>query len=403
MISFDEALKILNSIEIKIKSESIPVTDSLHRITCRDELSKLDFPTEDNSAMDGYALQSAITNGTSSKRLELEIEKDTIYAGDGSKKHIRTDRAVKIMTGGYLPDGLDAVIPFENAQIDGGKLIVTSPVKGNKNVRKKGEDINNGDMILDKNSILTPESIALLISCNIKKVRVHENIPISIISTGNEILTPNQKYQYGKVFNSNGILAELSLSQSSCKIIKNRVCKDNLASIKKAIKTAVKNSKIIVTSAGASFGEKDFTEQALVELGFKIKFRQVAVKPAKPFSFGVIGDIPVFMIPGNPMAFFTCLIVFLKPFIEKRLGIRNTRIVKSISSFKYVKKHKRREFIPAYTYNKEGCFYSEAYKRPGPAMISALGHINSLVSVPENTLEIDKGDYIDVHFIHPCA
>ncbi len=404
MINFDEALKILDSIKLKVQPESVPVLDALHRITYHDELSKLDFPTEDNSAMDGYALQSSHTGSASSKNLKLEIEKDTVYAGDGSKKYIQPNRAVKIMTGGYLPDNLDAVIPFEDARVADGNLIVTSPVMANKNVRKKGEDINNGDKILDKNRILTAESIALLISCNIKKVEVYENIPISIISTGNEILNANQRYQYGKVFNSNGILAELLLSQSGCKIIKNTICKDNLSIIKKTIKSALKNSKIIITSAGASFGEKDFTEQALVDLGLKIKFRQVAIKPAKPFSFGVINDIPVFMIPGNPIAFFTCLIVFLKPFLENRLGINpNKRIIKSISSFKYTKKHKRREFIPAYTYSKEGCFYSEAYKRFGPAMISALGHINSLVSVPENTPEIGIGDYIEVHFIHPYA
>lgn len=400
MTSFDEALKILSSVKIKVKSENIPVLDSLHRVTCQDESSKLDFPTEDNSAMDGYALKSSLTQNMPGEGLKLEIEQDTIYAGDNSKKNIQENKAIKIMTGGYLPDGLDAVIPFEDAKVADGKLIVTSPVKINKNVRKMGEDIKRGDKILNKNRLLTPEAIALLISCNIKRIWAYENIPISIISTGNEILTPNQKYRYGKVFNSNGILAELFLSQNGCKVIENVVCKDNLTVIKNAIKLALKSSRIIITSAGASFGEKDFTEKALIESGLKIKFRQVAIKPAKPFSFGLINSVPVFMLPGNPMAFFTCLVVFLKPFLKNQIGISNSvQMIKSRSLFKYVKTHKRREFIPAYTYSENGCFYSEIYKKSGPAMISALGYVNSVVQIPENTFEIDRDNYVDVYLI----
>ena len=400
MISFDEALKILNSVKIKVKSESIPVLNSLYRVTYLDVPSKLDVPTEDNSAMDGYALKSSLTQNMPAGKLKLEIEQDAIYAGDNLKKTIQEDKAVKIMTGGYLPDGLDAVIPFEDAKVIKEKLIIASPIKINKNVRKKGEDIKKGDRILYKNKLLTPEAIALLISCNIKRIRVYENIPVSIISTGNEILTPNQKYQYGKVFNSNGILAELFLSQNGCKVVENVVCKDNLTAIKNAIKFALKSSKIIITSAGASFGEKDFTEKALVESGLKIKFRQVAIKPAKPFSFGLINNTPIFMLPGNPMAFFTCLVVFLKPFLENQIDIKDSvKMIKSRSLFKYVKNHKRKEFIPAHTYSENGCFYSKDYKKSGPAMISALSHINSIVQVPENTFEIEEGDYVDVYLI----
>ncbi len=401
MTSFDEALKILNSVKIKVKSENIPLLDSLNRVAYRDVPSKLDLPAEDNSAMDGYALKSTLTQNITSGELRLEIEPDTIYAGDNSKKNIREDRAVKIMTGGYLPDKLDAVLPLEDAKVIGGRLIITSPIKSNKNVRKKGEDIKEGGKILDKNTRLTPEVIALLASCNIKQINVYEKIPVSIISTGNEILTLNQRFRYGRVFNSNGILAELFLSQNGCSVVKNVVCKDNLTVIKNAIRTALKSSKIIITSAGASFGEKDFTEKALIESGLNIKFRQVAIKPAKPFSFGLFNNnIPVFMLPGNPMAFFTCLVVFLKPFIGNQIDIKNSiRTAKSRSLFKYIKNHKRREFIPAYTYSKNGCFYSEDYKKHGPAMISALGHINSVISIPENTFEIEEDDYIDVYFI----
>ncbi len=400
MVSFDEALKMLDSVKIKVKSESVPVLNSLHRVACRDIPSKLDSPAEDNSAMDGYAIKSSLTQNISAGKLKLEIEQDAIYAGDNFKKNVRKDKAVKIMTGGYLPDGLDAVIPFEDAKVIKEKLVITSPVEINKNVRKKGEDIKKGDKILYKNNLLTPEAIALLISCNIKRIMAYENIPASIISTGNEILTPNQKYRYGKIFNSNGILAEFFLSQNGCRVVDNVICKDNLAVIKNAIKSAMKSSKIIITSAGASFGEKDFTQKALAESGLKIKFRQVAIKPAKPFSFGLINDIPVFMLPGNPMAFFICLVVFLKRFLKNQINIKSgIQTIKSISLFKYVKNHKRTEFIPAHTDSENGCLYSDIYKKYGPANISALGHINSIVQIPENAFETEKGDYIDTYLI----
>ncbi len=400
MITFNEAFDIVNSTSIRVKSESVSVLDAIDRISYRDSVSKSDYPAENNSAMDGYALNSGITSKVSAEGLKLDINNNVIYAGDTSKKSVSERVAVKIMTGGYMPEELDAVIPVENANISGNNLVITSPINPNKNVRRKGEDIKRGDVILSKNTKLTPETIALLVSCNIKKIEVYEKIPVSIISTGNEILSFNQKLRYGKIYNSNGIIAENFLSKNGCNIAKNAVCKDNLSDIKNSLLSAIENSKIIITSAGASFGDKDFIEEALNSLGFKIKFRQVKIKPAKPFSFGIIKKIPVFILPGNPMAFYTCLVVFVRQFIDNLLNAdKPAHIIKSKSSFEYTKTNKRREFIPARFYYKNGSIYSEIYKKHGSAMISSLGYMNSIVSIPEDISEVHSDDLLDTYLI----
>ncbi|MHB1660523.1 MAG: molybdopterin molybdotransferase MoeA [bacterium] len=395
MISFDAASNIINSTDMRLKPETVSALNALDRVSYNDVISKVDYPAENNSAMDGYALNSHIAAKI------LEIDKNVIYAGGGLKTPAKQNSAMRIMTGGYLPEKLDAVIPVEDAVVSGGRLMVKPPVLSGKNVRKKGEDIKKGEIILHKNTALTPETISLLVSCNIRNIRVYEKIPVFIISTGNEILNFNQKFRYGKIYNSNGILAENFLLQNGCISINNVICKDNLDDIKNALSLAVKTSKIIITSAGASFGDKDFTEKALESIGFKIKFRQVAIKPAKPFSFGLINKkIPVFMLPGNPMAFYTCLAIFVKPFINRHIKI-NSRfsLIKSRSSFKYVKTNNRREFIPAYTFNKNGVVYSEIYKKSGPAMISSLGYMNSIVSIPENASGITMDELLDTYLI----
>lgn len=401
MVNFDEASNIiLNSTKIRIGSQNIHPLDAINRTTAADIRSNIDFPAENNSAMDGFAINSSLTkNAGPINEIKLKVNEATIYAGDLSKNLIEKNNAIKIMTGGYMPSDFDAVIPIEKAKIENNNLVVASPVKKGLNVRFKGEDIKAGDKIFNKNRKLTGQAAVLITSCNVKKIRVYEDIPISIISTGNEIITPKQRYQYGKIYNSNGLIAESFLSNNGCRIIKNIVCKDKIEFIGKEIESALKTSKIIITSAGASFGEKDFTEKALQDNGLKIKFRQVAIKPAKPFSYGLINKIPVFMIPGNPVAFFVCLIVFVKPFIEKQFGLKTAEKITAKLSSSFHKSHDRTEFLPAKTFIKNGCFYSEVYNKIGPAMISSFGQINSIISIPSNITDINLHDNVQIYFI----
>jgi len=401
MIRFDEAYNLIDSAAIYLRPENIALLNALDRVAYSDVVSKINYPAENNSAMDGYAVNSNFVSKAANTSIKLEIDKKVIYAGSTLKTQGKHDSAVRIMTGGYLPEAFDAVIPIEDAEVENGSLIIKSPIKPDKNVRKKGEDIKKGDIILNKNTRLTPENISLLSSCNIKKIKVYEKIPVSIISTGNEIMDFNSSPKYGKIYNSNGILAENFLLQNGCDVLNNAICKDDLKEIKETLSYAAKISKIIITSAGASLGDKDYTGKALESVGFKIKFRQVAIKPAKPFSFGLINKkIPVFMLPGNPLAFYTCLAVFVKPFINRHIKINSRmRIIKSKSAFEYIKSNKRREFIPAHTFYKDGSVYSEIYKKSGPAMISSLGYMNSLISIPENVSAVVKEDLLDTYLI----
>ena len=408
MISFDESLNIINSINtsVSLKAEKISVANATDRVLYDDAISDVDYPVCDNSAMDGYAVNSDLTKEINSSQLKLAIYKKVVYAGDASanykyKKPDNKNFAVRIMTGGYMPETFDAVIPIEDAIVENNNLIVNVPVKPGKNVRNRGEVIKKGEVILKKNTRLTSENISLLVSCNITKINVYEKIQVSVISTGNEIIGLDKKPAYGKIYNSNGILAENFLMQNGCAVVNNAICKDNLEEIVEVLTQAVKTSKIIITSAGASFGDKDFTEKALEAVGFKIKFRQVAIKPAKPFSFGLINKkIPVFMLPGNPVAFYTCLEVYVKPFINGHIKI-NSRMhtIKSVSSFEYTKKNKRREFIPANTFYKDGTIYSEIFEKSGPATINVFGIMNSIISVPEDADVIHKGELLDTYLI----
>ena len=408
MISFDESLNIINSINTSasLKAEKISVVNAIDRVLYDDVISGVDYPACDNSAMDGYAVNTELTKKLNSSQLKLAISKKVVYAGDASvnskyKKSGKEDFAVRIMTGGYMPETLDAVIPIEDAVVENHNLIVSSPVKSGKNVRSRGEVIKKGDVILKKNTRLTPENISLLVSCSITKIKVYEKIRVSVISTGNEIIGLDKKPAYGKIYNSNGILAENFLTQNGCTVVNNAVCRDNLEEIVEVLTQAVKTSKIIITSAGASFGDKDFTEKALESAGFKINFRQVAIKPAKPFSFGLINKkIPVFMLPGNPVAFYTCLAVYVKPFINGHIKINSrVRAIKSLSSFEYIKKNKRREFIPANTFCKDGTVYSEIFEKSGPATINVFGIMNSIISVPEDAEGVHKGELLDAYLI----
>lgn len=397
MLSFNEASELINSIALPLKTANIRVSDASGLVAASDVFSKFDYPLENNSAMDGYAINSSRLN----RNRAVTIDKNTVFAGSDIKNTVfagSRDNAVRIMTGGRLPEGFDAVVPVENVVVSGDSISIKPDFKLKQwiNIRIKGEDIKNGDLVLKKKERLTPEIISMLLSCGIRKVKIFDKISAGVVSTGNEILNIDSRPVRGKIYNSNGILAENFLKQNGCNISFSSICRDNIDEIASALSQAAKSSNIIITSAGASFGDKDFTEKALDSIGFKIKFRQVSIKPGKPFSFGMLGKIPVFMLPGNPFAFYACLVMFVGRFIANQGFSGSMSVpVKTRALFRHSANSKRTEFIPAFSYFKDGCIQSEIIKKYGSAAVSPFRAMNSIISIPESSKDIAPGDLVD--------
>ena len=303
MITVNQAVSIIKSSVVQLKTEYINVENSMNRILAADIKSKADSPPFDMSSMDGYAVKiNKYSNQTKFKVIH------EIFAGDNKNFKVLESQTIRVFTGSKMPLGANRVIIQENCKIT-NKSEITAKINSSDElyIRKKGQDFKKGALILKKKHKVNSRDIGLLITSGIKKVLVFKKPKIAIIATGNELINIDKKIGKGQIYASSlYMLKELvNACNSSCKALK--IIKDNEISIKNNISN-LKKMDLIITTGGVSVGKKDLVKKCLEDLGMKTKFWKVKVKPGKPILFGLLNRTPVFGLHGNPVSSFVCFI-----------------------------------------------------------------------------------------------
>ena len=327
MIKIEEALKIIlgHIKDVSPETEEIKLDNMLDRVLAEDVYAKINIPQMDNSAMDGYALKFLDTFGVDKlKSKTLKVIHD-LPAGTVTDKKIKTGEVIRIMTGASMPQGADSVIMVEDTEKEKEDYVkVFREVKVGENVRKNGEDIKKGDLVISKGTLLNPACIGLLASLGISKVKVNKKPEVAVLATGDEVKDVEEKLTPGALYNSNTYTLYSSIIKCGA-IPKNLgIAKDCLEELEEHIKKGL-DSDIILTSGGISVGDYDFVKPVLAKMGTDIKFWKVAIKPGKPLVFGMIFGpkgkrIPMFGLPGNPVSSMVSFEVFVRPVILKMLG-----------------------------------------------------------------------------------
>ncbi|MBO5064194.1 MAG: molybdopterin molybdotransferase MoeA [Campylobacter sp.] len=323
----DEVFNLASTIESLNKSEILPLSTAVGRILAKDIIANRSLPAFDNSALDGYAFAYADINNP------LKI-KGVILAGDKSSYKIATNECYKIMTGAIFPDGADTVVMIENEQFDNnGNLIVPLDTPQNNAKKIKGEEIKSGELLLSKNSKLTPANIMLLAAQGISYIEVIKEPKIAIFSSGNEINEPWDKCDNLSIYNANGFGIISALNQHGFTSEYKGILKDEISSIKDAIENS-NDYDIIITSGGASKGEADYMNQVLNMLGFEILFDSIDVRPAKPTKCYKKGSKLIFVLPGNPMSCILAVYIAVLPYLKKLAGHSDYMLESQIAKFK---------------------------------------------------------------------
>ena len=404
MKSVEDAKNIIFESTNKLKSENVDLIDSLDRIAYEDIATNINLPRWDNSSMDGYALIiSDDSNENSLQKLEITGE---LYAGDDFIPKIKENTAIKIMTGAPIPNGANCVIPKEDITLiksnnkSPAYILFEKKINIGDNIRKKGSDFNIGEAILAKGQRIRSFDIAKLAANGISKIKVYKKPIVSIISTGNELISPSDKLKPFNIYDSNAsAIASLVKSIGGIpKII--GIAKDEIRSIEATLRESI-DSDVIVCTAGVSVGDKDYIKKVIKEHG-KINFWSVNIQPGKPFLYGSIQgrgkNIPFFGLPGNPVSTIVLMIKFVLPSLINMQGLNNYKpnITSAILNDQ-IENHSRRNMFARVNVERiEGQLIATPYQNNSSHILSSFDNANGLANVPENCKILKKGAQVEV-------
>jgi len=332
MISVEEALeKILSFVEV-LDPEEKPILGCLGQVLVEDVYADIDIPPWDNSAMDGYAIKAEDTYGANKLSPRFIPVVGEIAAGSIADKELKPGTAIRIMTGAPLPQGADAVVQFEDTdELTRQSLHPLSQIgilreaKKGLNVRRRGEDIAKGTLVLRKGTILRPAEIGVLASLGHSTASVIRRPIVSVLATGDELIEPGQPKLNGKIYNSNTytIAAEVLRYGGIPEIL--GIGRDSVESLNRKIDESL-TSDMLITCGGVSLGDYDIVKDVLAKRG-QIALWTICMKPGKPSAFGVIRQgrkrLPHLGLPGNPVSAMITFEQFARPAILKMMGKEN--------------------------------------------------------------------------------
>lgn len=315
MIDISNAIELTLGRVLPLRgTEILTLEDALGRVLSEDITARKDMPGFDNSALDGYAYNSAAVDKI------LKIKEPTIFAGDKNFYEISELEAQKIMTGAPMPAGADGIVRLEDVEPKNGELQLPQDIKIGDGFRKKGEEVRAGEILLHASEVLTPAKIMLLAAQGIYEISVFTLPKIALFSTGDELKEPWQSADEREIYNANssGIRALLRKAGFASEYL--GIIRDEKSAVVEALRSACEKFDVVISSGGASAGEADFMQKALEDLGFARVFDHINVKPGRPTKCYEKDGKFVFAMAGNPLAAFIQTRVLFLPILRKISG-----------------------------------------------------------------------------------
>ncbi len=397
MISFEESLNILNSIDIEpLEVITLPLMDAQGMFIAEDIVADFNSPKYPTSAMDGYAIKF-----DDQALGELKVVAINPAGSDESVELIG-GKAIKTFTGSLMPKGSDTLIPIENVEFSSGKITIKEEVPYGFSVRGVGENFKEGEVLIKKGTQLDFEEIAILASLNYVSVKVHKRAKVSIVATGSELLELGQEQtKESQIRSSNNYTIEAIAKKYGAEAINLGCISDDIKTIKERFKEALTQSDIVVSTGGVSVGDFDFVKDVVQdELGAQLLFKGVVIKPGQHIMIAKVGNKTIIALPGFAYSSTVTALVYLLPVIYKYYGANYTMpIVKTKLLGNYKKKSKKTEFTPANLSIIEGELCVDFIgKKDGTSaiMTNMLGNCALVVTTPGSS-DIKAGNYIDTY------
>lgn len=298
--------------------------DAVGLTLCEDIESDVSLPGFDNAAMDGYAIQAADTWNASDKAPATLAVVGEIAAGAVAAHPLAPGTAMKIMTGAPVPKGADTVVQYELTDRGAEDVSIFAHLDADTNIRRKGSDITDGELVLRNGDLIGSRAVGLLAGIGIDKVMARPRPRVVVIATGSELVEPGQPLTHlGQLYDSNSFMLAAQARAAGAQVFRVGAVGDDPDTMKRTITDQLVRADLIVTSGGISQGDWDVVKSVVPDLGL-VNFAEVAMQPGKPQGFGIIGvdEVPILMLPGNPVSSFVSFEVFVRPVIRKLMGVR---------------------------------------------------------------------------------
>jgi molybdopterin molybdotransferase len=375
-------------------TEILPLLQAPGNVLAEDQIASVDVPPWDNSAMDGYALCAADLPPDGSLQVSHIIPAGTF------PPPLQAGTIARIFTGAPIPAGADAVEMQENTRAEKDRIIFLQAIKPGANIRRRGEDIARGSVVVAAGSVLTPAHLGLLASVGIAQIPVHKQVRVAVLSTGDELAEPGTPLKDGQIYNSNRYLLMSLLQQLDCEVIDGGMIADDPAITQERLLSLSERSDVIISSGGVSVGDEDHVKKAVEAIG-QLELWKISVKPGKPLAFGHIGNSTFFGLPGNPVSAFVTFLLFVKPYLQKAHGVKNITppLIEAVADFDWpvVRAGKERKPLGREEYLrarlKEDGRHVEIYPNQSSGALSSVVWANSLVIAPQGSM-ISRGDRV---------
>ena len=392
LLPFDDARTWLRDRARRLtETEVLPLVRARGRILARDVVSRLAVPPQDNSAMDGFALR--VADWAEGKTLPVS---QRVPAGT-QPQPLQPGTAARIFTGAPVPAGADCVVMQEQCRQEGDCVLVASAPRAGQNIRRAGEDIAAGTVVVAAGSRLKPADIGLIASVGQPEVEVLRPLRVAVFFTGDELTEPGETLFPGRIYNSNRYWLRGILTQMGCEVRDLATIPDSLAATRLALADAAGSADVVMTCGGVSVGEEDHVKTAVEREG-RLDLWRLAIKPGKPFAFGAIGEADFIGLPGNPVSGFVTLATLVAPFLRERMGLDGRAPMLSVQlPARFDWQHpdsKRTEFLRARLSHEEGRFAVEIYPQQGSGVLTSCAWADGLVRLAPGQ-SVKAGDPVD--------
>lgn len=385
---------------ISLATEKINITKAKGRVLARDVISQIDLPPFSRSTMDGYAVKATDTYGASeSMPVYLDLVGE-ILMGEEAEQEIKIGQAVKIATGGMLPKGADAVVMVEYTEALGEDMIeVFKSVASRENIVVKGEDITQDNLLLKQGHLLRAQDIGAFAGIGITEVEVFLKLVVTVFSTGDELVAPEQSPKLGQIRDINTYLVGSLVEETGGTVNYGGIIADNKEELKNRIGASLKNSDLVILSGGSSVGTKDLTIEVLNELGEPgVLVHGISIKPGKPTILALIDNTPVIGLPGHPASAMTVLKIIGTPIIQKLAGQEINQFQGSVSaklSRNLASDKGREEYIRVKLVTEDGQLWAQPILGKS-SLITTMVEADGLVKIDLGKEGLDQGEEVQV-------
>ncbi len=393
LLSFDEALAhILSQAVPPLPIEEQNTFEVFDRVLARDVLAALNVPPMDNAQMDGYAVRRADLAAGVPLRISQRVPAGKVGTA------LQAGTAARVFTGALIPAGADAVVMQEMTELQGDSVFFKHLPEDGEWIRRVGEDIQAGSVILPAGTRLSPQAAGLAASVGLATVPVRARVRVACFSTGDELAMPGEVLKPGAIYNSNRFVLLSLLRKLGCIVSDLGIVPDSLAATQAALRQAAASNDLIITCGGMSVGEEDHVKPAVQAEG-SLSLWNIAMKPGKPLAYGKVrraGDTETSStahfigLPGNPVSAFVTFLLFARPFILRLQGMSDVAPPRLSlrADFSWPRPDRRREFLRA-RINQQGGL--DLYPNQGSAVLTSTVWADGLVDNPAGQV-IKPGD-----------